>query len=99
MKALIRTVTAIFMFFAFCFVSYAGDEVMISGTVQSINLNANTVGLVTYEGEYVPVAVEDELTLGKLRDRRIRIGDDVKVKYIKKDGKNLSTFFRKTAGC
>jgi hypothetical protein len=50
-------------------------------------------------GEPFQVLVSDELTLDKLKDHRIVDGDEVRVKYEVKDGKNLATYFRKTAGC
>lgn len=47
----------------------------------------------------VTITVEDEGTLNKFKDGRISIDDDVKVKYIIKDGKNVATYFKKAAGC
>jgi len=35
----------------------------------------------------------------KFEDKRIRLDDDVKVKCITRDGNNITTFFRKPAGC
>ena len=39
------------------------------------------------------------MTLKKFADHRIGIGDEIKCKYEKKDGKNVATFFKKAGGC
>jgi hypothetical protein len=49
--------------------------------------------------ELVVIVINDELTLDKLKDRRIAVGDEVRCKYEQIDGKNVSTYLRKTAGC
>jgi hypothetical protein len=50
-------------------------------------------------GELVTVVVNDDLTLDKFKDHRIVVGDEIRLKYEVKDGKNISKYFRKTAGC
>ena len=50
-------------------------------------------------GELVTVIVNDDLTLDKFKDHRIVTGDEIRLKYEVKDGKNISKYFRKTAGC
>jgi hypothetical protein len=50
-------------------------------------------------GELVTVIVTDDLTLDKFKDHRIVPGDEIRLKYEVKDGKNISKYFRKTAGC
>ncbi len=47
----------------------------------------------------VVIVINDELTLDKLKDHRIVEGDEIRCKYDVVDGKNVSTYFRKTAGC
>ncbi|MEM7828444.1 MAG: hypothetical protein QW561_03810, partial [Candidatus Aenigmatarchaeota archaeon] len=59
----------------------------------------NTVVITTQDGQEVTVTVEDETTLAKFKDGRISEGDEVKVKYTTKDGKNITTYFKKAAGC
>lgn len=49
--------------------------------------------------EEIKVLVTDDLTLDKFKDHRIVDGDEIRLKYDDADGKNLSTYFRKTAGC
>lgn len=47
----------------------------------------------------VPITVRDDLTLGKFQRAIIQVGDEIKVKYEKKGGKNVATYFRKPGGC
>lgn len=49
--------------------------------------------------QLVPVVVTDDLTLDKFKDHRIVEGDEIRCKYENVDGKNMSKYFRKTAGC
>ncbi len=53
----------------------------------------------TKTGQEVDITVNDDLTLDKFKDHRIQDGDEIRCKYEVKDGKNVSTYFRKTAGC
>ena len=50
-------------------------------------------------GESVTVIVSDDLTLDKFKDHRIVEGDEIRCRYEVKDGRNISKYFRKTAGC
>jgi Cu/Ag efflux protein CusF len=50
-------------------------------------------------GQTVDITVVDQVTLDKFKDHRISVGDDIKAKYDKKDGKNVATFFKKPGGC
>lgn len=71
------------------------------GTVAAIYLQA-TSALVTLKdssGQNVVIFIDDEVTLAKLRDKRISIGDEIKCKYEPKDGKNHATYFKKAGGC
>jgi Cu/Ag efflux protein CusF len=77
----------------------AAAEERLNGTVKSIDLTTNTVVVTSYEGADVALIVEDELTLNKLKTGKIRVDDDVKVKYDKVNGRNIPTYFRKPAGC
>jgi hypothetical protein len=53
----------------------------------------------TKTAEEVTIIVNDELTLDKFADKRIVEGDEIRCKYEKVDGKNISKIFKKTAGC
>ena len=50
-------------------------------------------------GELVNIVVTDDLTLDKFKDHRIVEGDEIRCKYEVRDGKGVSSYFRKTAGC
>ena len=50
-------------------------------------------------GESLTVLITDDLTLDKLKDKRIVEGDEIRCKFEKQDGKNGSKIFKKTAGC
>ncbi len=94
----------IFLLAAFCLAvlaGAAGAEEKVNGRVKSIDLAANTVVVTSYEGQDITITIsaDDTVTLNKLRDRRIKVDDDVKVKYVVKDGRNVATYFRKPAGC
>ena len=79
----------------------AGAEEKINGRVKTIDLETNTVVVTTYEGQDVTITIsaEDTPTLNKLKERRIKMDDDVKVRYVTQDGKNVATHFKKLAGC
>jgi len=94
----------VFMLAALCLTFLAGTagaEEKISGRVKSIDLETNAVVVTTYEGQEVTITIspEDTSTLNKLKEKRVREDDDVKVRYVVKDGKNVATYFRKPAGC
>jgi len=80
-------------------------ETKMVGVIAKIDLTGNdaetaTVTLKDNKTEQlVVVVIHDELTLDKLKDHRIVEGDEIRCKYEAVDGKNLSTYFRKTAGC
>ncbi len=79
----------------------SGAEEKISGRVKSIDLETKTVVVTTYEGQEVTITIrpEDTSTLNKLKEKRVKVDDDIKVRYINRDGKNEATYFRKPAGC
>jgi len=49
--------------------------------------------------QQVEVLVKDSVTLDKFKDKRIGVGDEIKLKYEPTDGKNVSTYFKKAGGC
>ena len=84
--------------------SVALAETKTLGVVTKIQLAADGNSAIATlkdmkSGQPVDVAVEDRITLDKLKDRRIGVGDEIKLKYEAKDGKNLSTHFKKAGGC
>lgn len=81
-------------------VAVAEEKVSFIGKVKNIDLKSKTVVVTDKKTSTdITVTVEDKETLDKLSDGRINEGDEVKVKYVVRDGKNLSTYFKKTAGC
>ena len=74
-------------------------QVLLNGRVKSIDISANTVVVTDYEGKDFKLSIEDQETINKFKDGRIKVGDDVNVKYRIKDGKNIPFSFRKLAGC
>lgn len=80
------------------------DDVKIVGTVSRIEMAADNKSAVVVlkdskSGEEVSIIVNDELTLDKFMDKRIVEGAEIRCKYEKTDGKNVSKMFKKTAGC
>lgn len=78
------------------------DEKVL-GTVTDIEMAGPDLALATLtdraSGQPVQITVADQLTLDKFKDKRIGVGDEIKAKYAKKDGKNVATFFKKAGGC
>lgn len=81
------------------------EEMKLVGTISKIEIAGKdaTTATVTIkdnktEAEVV-VTVKDNETLDKFKDHRINEGDEIKLKYEAIDGKNVSKYFRKTAGC
>jgi len=77
----------------------AQGQILLNGRVKSIDLSTNTVVVTDYEGKDFKLSIEDQETIGKFRDGRIKVGDDVNVKYRIRDGKNIPFSLRKLAGC
>ena len=82
----------------------AAQQVTVVGPVVQINLAKDGRSAVAVlkdgkTGESVSLNVTDDLTLEKFKDKRIVIGDEIRARFDKKDGRNDSKYFRKTAGC
>jgi uncharacterized membrane protein affecting hemolysin expression len=80
------------------------EEVKMVGTITKLtiaadNKSATAVLKDTKSSEEVTIIVNDELTLDKFMDKRIVEGDEIRCKFEKTDGKNISKMFKKTAGC
>ncbi|HEX9078306.1 MAG TPA: hypothetical protein VF795_01880 [Desulfuromonadaceae bacterium] len=81
------------------------DEIKMVGVITSIDIagkDAKTATVVLKDNKTeksVTIVVNDDLTLDKFKDHRIVEGDEIRCKYEIKDSKNVSTYFRKTAGC
>ena len=82
----------------------SAEELKLTGTISKIEIAADgksAVPIVKDSKTEAPVSitVTDELTLDKLKDKRIVEGDEVRTKYEKSGEKNTSKMFKKTAGC
>ncbi len=81
------------------------DEIKMVGVITKIDIagkDAKTATVILKDNkteQMVTITVNDDLTLDKFKDHRIVEGDEIRCKYEIKDGKNVSTYFRKTAGC
>ncbi len=81
------------------------DEIKMVGVITKIDISGKDAKTATATlkdtktDKLVDITVNDDLTLDKFKDHRIVEGDEIRCKYEVKDGKNVSTYFRKTAGC
>jgi hypothetical protein len=81
------------------------DEVKFIGVITLIQISGKDAVTATATlkdnktEELIVITINDELTLDKFKDHRIVEGDEIRCKYEVKDGKNVTTYFRKTAGC
>jgi hypothetical protein len=80
------------------------EQVTIVGPITKIQLAADGKSAVAVlkdgkTGEAVTISITDDLTLDKFKDKRIVVGDEIRTRFEKKDGKNQSKVFKKTAGC
>jgi hypothetical protein len=82
----------------------SAQQVTVVGPVVQINLAKDGKSAVAVlkdakTGEAVSLTITDDLTLDKFKDKRISVGDEIRARFEKKDGRNDSKYFRKTAGC
>ncbi len=83
----------------------SADEIKMVGVITKIDIagkDAKTATVTLKDNkteQLITIIVNDDLTLDKFKDHRIVEGDEIRCKYEIKDGKNISTYFRKTAGC
>jgi hypothetical protein len=81
------------------------DEVKMVGVITQIEISGPDAKTATAtlkdnkSEKEVQITVHDQLTLDKFKDHRIVEGDEIKCRYEVKGGKNVSTYFRKAAGC
>ena len=79
--------------------AFAAEQKVV-GVIEKISVQGATATVILKDnkgGAKVEVVVKDQLTLDKLKDKRIVVGDEVRVKY--DDANKESKLFRKTAGC
>lgn len=76
-----------------CFVLAAGlaaaaDKISVKGKIKEYNLEAKTVTVVTDDSKEMTFVIKSDKALQKLDDRLFK-DDEVKIRYIIKDGQNL----------
>jgi hypothetical protein len=82
----------------------SAEDFKMTGTISKIELAADGNSAVvevkdSKSEQMVTITVTDELTLDKIKDKRIVEGDEIRTKYEKAGDKNNSKMFKKTAGC
>ena len=82
----------------------SAEDVKMVGAISKIELPADGKSATAIlkdnkTGEAVAIVVTDELTLDKLNDKRIVVGDEIRCKFETVGGINNSKMFKKTAGC
>lgn len=81
------------------------EEIKMIGVITKISIagkDAKTATVTLKDNKtdkLVTITINDELTLDKFKDHRIKDGDEIRCKYEVIGGKNVSKIFRKTAGC
>lgn len=91
-------------FLVFTRTASADDAKTVVGALTKIEMAGDEKSAVATlkdnkSGEDVVVFISDDTTLDKFKDKRIVEGDEIRCKFEKKDGKNVSKIFKKTAGC
>ncbi len=102
MKTRMALVLALLLLALAGFAGPAAAETKMVGVIEKIELVGATAKVVVKDNktdEEVKVLVKDELTLEKFKDHRIVEGDEVRVKFVVEGDQNVTTYFRKTAGC
>lgn len=70
------------------------------GTVQSIKMSGNTAEMTLKDrktDQNITLKVNDSATMEKLKDRKIRVGDEMRIRY--DEGSKTIKKVQKTAGC
>ncbi|PKL51697.1 MAG: hypothetical protein CVV37_05135 [Nitrospira bacterium HGW-Nitrospira-1] len=82
------SVLAIFSIAMFAGFAIAEDKINVKGKIKDYDLDAKTLVLVAEDGHEMTFTLENEQALKKLDDRLFP-GDEVRIKYIIKDKKNI----------
>ena len=70
----------------------------LKARIKSIDTATNTV-VVNNGSQDMPLVVTDKNAISELKAGRLRVGTKMRIKYEKKNGKNVATTFRKMPGC
>ncbi len=102
------SVVAMMVLVAVSLVSFStpasAEEISMVGVVTKFEMSADQKSVTatlkdSKTAALVAIVVTDGGTVEKFGDKRIVVGDEVRVKYNVKDGKNVARLFKKTAGC
>lgn len=82
----------------------SAEDFKMTGTISKIELSADGKSAIAVLKDSkteasVTITITDELTLDKLKDKRIVEGDEIRTRFEKDGDKNNSKMFKKTAGC
>lgn len=95
--------TKILVLAILCVVMIAGAAFSeeIKAKVKSIDTGTNTVVVndVTKADENLTIVVEDKTAVEQIQSGRLKVGNKAKIKYEKKNGKNVASSFKKLPGC
>ena len=87
-KLIAVSVLAIFCIAMFAGFAIAEEKINVKGKIKEYDLDAKTVVIKADDGKEMTFIIEDAKALKKLDDRLFP-GDEVKIKYIIKDNKNI----------
>lgn len=95
-----RIISAIIIAAITCSYSAYAEELKIVGAINKVELKGSSVSVEVKDnssGKSISLIVNDQLTVEKLKDKRIATGDEVRIKYESSTG--VTKLLRKTAGC
>jgi hypothetical protein len=98
MKTVVLLVVMV-MISAWSSLAFAGEGKMI-GTISEIRMHGNGAEMSIKDRKTeatIVLQVRDASTLEKLKDKKIRIGDELRIRF--DDGSKVIKNVRKTAGC
>ena len=87
------------LIFAWTSLALAAEEKMV-GTISAIVVRGNAAEITMLDRKTdakVVLQVHDASTMEKLKDKKIRVGDELRIRFDK--GSKVITYVRKTAGC
>lgn len=96
---------AVMMMSVFSLASVANaEDVKMVGVLTKIEMAADGKSAITTlkdndTGKSVTILVDNDLTLDKMKEKRIVEGDEIRCKYSTEGDKNIAKIFKKTAGC
>ncbi|MBI5640984.1 MAG: hypothetical protein HZA17_11210 [Nitrospirae bacterium] len=82
------SILVIFCMSAFSGLALAEEKMNIKGKIKDYDVDAKTVVIIADDGKEMIFTIANEKALQKLDDRLFK-GDEVKIRYIIKDGKNI----------